>query len=105
MTAPSVPGGLYQMLLVIYIAGLMWLAGLSLFISLFYRKRVKLPSPLFSFVSAVGTGMLFLFSFIPMRDEWAPVIGHAQAGLLFACGLTCMYGSLALYFTMKKVPK
>ncbi len=96
---------LYHPLLMTSVAGLMVLAGLSLCISLFYRKRLKQPSPRLAFVVAIASGALFMLSYALIRDGWLAAVRRAQAYLLFTCGVASMYGALALYFTMKKVRK
>jgi len=96
---------LYHPLLMAYVAGVMAIAVLSLFISLFYRKRLKQPSPRFAFVVTVVCGALYLVSYALARPEWLAAVRQAQTYLLFAVGVASMYGSLALYFTMKKVRK
>jgi CHASE2 domain-containing sensor protein len=96
---------LYHPLLMAYVAGLMGLAALSMFICLFYRKRLKQPAPWLTFAVAVLAGALFLASYLLIREGWLTAVRRAQAYLLFVCGVASMYGSLALYFTMKKVRK
>jgi hypothetical protein len=96
---------LYQPLLMVYVAGLMCLVGLCLLISLFYRRRLKQPSPLLPFAIAIAAGLLFLASYAFTRSDVASAVRQTQSYLLFTCGVASMYGALALYFTMKKVRK
>ena len=100
MTLAS-PFGIYHVLLMAYVGSVLGLTLIAFLVALYFRRTQQQPAPRVPFILALALGGCFLAGYLLS----GPTARTVQSYLLLGCAASCIYGSMSLYFTLRKEHK